>query len=174
MQKKLAGVLALLGTLAVQLAGAAPFEFALSKPYDALLGGTADAAKQKLTCTGAWMQSNGHSPDGKRNYLTYRCPVNEGQVYVTEGKVFAIGVRLQSGMDARAASTTYKEIKQDLTKASCKLTDRGQVVVARCPDSKAIAVLHNWDSKTNTDSLSMLYGQSELLLPMMGIPITDK
>lgn len=163
------GVIALLSLLSVQASGASA-ELELTKQYERLLGGDAAAAKSKLGCPGAWQEMAGGSPDGKRMFTTHRCVQTEGQVYVTDGKVFAIGLRLHSGLDSRRASALNKEIKQGLTKAGCKLTDRGQAAVARCADGKAIAVLDNWDSRANTNNISMLYGLGEILLPIMGIP----
>lgn len=164
---------ALFSLLTARSAMAASPELELTKQYESLLGGDPANAQKTLTCPQTWQERPGASMDGKRKYTALRCVPTESQVYVESGKVFAIGVRLYSGLEGTTGSARNKAIKQGLIKAGCKLTDRGQASVARCPGGRALAVLDNWDSKSNTDTISMLYGLAAQLLPIMGMPVAD-
>lgn len=149
---------------------AASPELDKARAWDPLLGGAAAAAQQKLGCAQAWESHPGKTPDGKRFYTTFICATTGAQVYVSDGKVFAIGVQLESKLDAKVAAAKHKAAKQALVTANCTVTDRGQAAVGECPNGKGIALIDNWDSERRSNSLSMLYGQAEVLVPMLGGP----
>ncbi|MGC3959888.1 MAG: hypothetical protein QM813_18760 [Verrucomicrobiota bacterium] len=165
------GTVELFAILTARAAQAASPELDYVKQYESLLGGDPAAAQKKLACPEKWQELPGTSPDHKRSYTTLRCVPSENQVYVEAGKVFAIGLRIDSGLPSETASVQHKEVERSLTLAGCKLTDRGQAAVARCAGGKAVAVLNNWDSKSNSNTISMLYGLSAQLLPIMGMSV---
>lgn len=134
--------------------------------FDASLGGDVGALQKALTCTERWVDSAGKTPTGA-SYTTSRCTPSDAQIYVSNGKVFALGLKLEAGLDHRTSNTNFKALKKELTAAKCKVDDRGQLLIGRC-EGKAAIFLLNWDSKTDTNSISMLYGVADQLLPMVG------
>lgn len=147
------------------LAGPSP-ELDLGHTFDATLGVDAKPAQKALGCTGAWEESPGKTPTGAA-YTVSKCTANDAQVYLTAGKVFAVGTKVESGLDNRKASAVFKEMKKGLSAAKCKVEDRGQLLVGRC-DAKAVILLLNWDSKSDSTNISLLYGVADQLLPMIG------
>lgn len=147
------------------LAGPSP-ELDLGHTFDATLGVDAKPAQKALGCTGAWEESPGKTPTGE-SYLVSKCGSSDAQVYLSSGKVFAVGTKLESGLDNRKASAVFKEMKKGLLAAKCKVEDRGQLLVGRC-DGKAAILLLNWDSKSDSMNISLLYGVADQLLPMIG------
>lgn len=145
-------------------AGASALDHAHS--FDASLGGDVGALQKALTCPERWVDSAGKTPTGV-SYTTSRCAPSDAQIYVANGKVFALGLKLEAGLDSRTSKTSFKALKKELAAAKCNVDDRGQLLIGRC-DGKAAIFLLNWDSKTNTDSISMLYGVADQLLPMVG------
>jgi hypothetical protein len=145
-------------------AGASALDHARS--FDASLGGDVGTLQKTLTCPERWVDSAGKTPTGV-SYTTSRCAPSDAQIYVANGKVFALGLKLEAGLDSRTSKISFKALKNELTAAKGKVDDRGQLLIGRC-DGKAAIVLLNWDSKTNTDSISMLYGVADQLLPMVG------
>lgn len=45
--------------------------------------------------------------------------------------------------------------------------EESQLLLGRC-DAKAVILLLNWDSKSDSTSISLLYGVADQLLPMIG------
>lgn len=134
--------------------------------FDPTLGVDVKPAQKALGCTGSWAESAGKTPTGE-SYLVSKCGSSDAQVYLSSGKVFAVGTKLESGLDNRKASTVFKEMKKGLSAAKCKVEDRGQLLVGRC-DAKAVILLLNWDSKSDSTNISLLYGVADQLLPMIG------
>lgn len=134
--------------------------------FDSALGVDAKPAQKALGCTGSWAESPGKTPTGE-SYTVSRCATSDAQVYLAAGKVFAVGTKLESGLENRKASTLFKDMKKGLSAAKCKVEDRGQLLVGRC-DGKAAILLLNWDSKSDTTNISLLYGVADQLLPMIG------
>lgn len=134
--------------------------------FDASLGGEVGALQKTLTCSERWVDSAGKTPTGA-SYTTSRCAPSDAQIYLSNGKVFALGLKLEAGLDHRTSDASFKALKKELTAAKCKVEDKGQLLVGRC-DGKAAIFLLNWDSKTDSNSISMLYGVADQLLPMIG------
>lgn len=134
--------------------------------FDTALGGEIGALQKTLSCTAKWTDSEAKTPTGA-SYSTSLCAPSDAQIYSKGGKVFALGLKLESGLDHRTADASLKALKKELTAAKCKVEDKGQLLVGRC-ETKAAIFLLNWDSKTDTNSISMLYGVAEQLLPMIG------
>ena len=145
-------------------AGASALDHAHS--FDGSLGGDVGALQKALTCPERWVDSAGKTPTGV-SYTTSRCAPSDAQIYVANGKVFALGLKLEAGLDHRTGDTRFKALKKELSAAKCKVEDKGQLLVGRC-DGKAAIFLLNWDSKTDSTSISMLYGVADQLLPMIG------
>lgn len=163
--RTLVAALSFVSTLALAASSSPTLDYAHT--FDAALGGEAGALQKTLTCSERWADSNGKTPTGA-SYLTSRCAPTDAQIYVSSGKVFALGLKLESGLDNRKGNVQFKELKKELTAAKCKVEDRGQLLVGRC-DGKAAIFLLNWDSKTDSTSISMLYGVADQLLPMLGV-----
>ncbi|MDX2012637.1 MAG: hypothetical protein SFW67_20735 [Myxococcaceae bacterium] len=141
-------------------------ELDFGRTFDVVLGGDVAPAQKALTCTGVWSETPGRTPTGSA-YTVSKCASSDAQVYLAGGKVFALGTKLEADLDSRKADTSFKRMKQGLTAAKCKVESRGQLLLGRC-EGKAVILLLNWDSKTDTTSISMLYGVAEQLLPMVG------
>lgn len=157
----------LLGALLTTTALAGPSgELDYGHTFDSALGVDAKPAQKALGCTGSWAESPGKTPTGA-SYTVSKCASSDAQVYLSAGKVFAVGTKLESGLENRKASAVFKDMKKGLAAAKCKVEDRGQLLVGRC-DGKAAILLLNWDSKSDTTNISLLYGEADQLLPMIG------
>jgi hypothetical protein len=143
-------------------------ELTHAKKLDPLLGAPVEAARKQLGCPEAWRESNAKTPAGVA-YVVHRCVPNENQLYALDGRVFAVGVRLEAGLDGKVSTTKHKAAAPALEAAGCKVDPRGQLVLAQCPPDKVMALLENWDSQVNTHSRSMLYGQARALGPLLGL-----
>lgn len=161
--RTLAAAVTLLSTLALAAGSAA---LVRAHTFDASLGGEVPALQKTLSCTGKWTDGAGKTPTGA-SYSTSICAPSDAQIYSRDGKVFALGIKLETGLDHRTSDANFKALKKELTAAKCKVEDKGQLLVGRC-DGKAAIFLLNWDSKTDTNSISMLYGVADQLLPMIG------
>lgn len=79
----------------------------------------AKPAQKALECTGVWEESPGKTPTGAA-YTVSKCTANDAQVHLSAGKVFAVGSKVESGLDNRKASAVFKEMKKGLVAAKCK------------------------------------------------------
>ena len=53
--------------------------------------------QKALSCTERWVDSAGKTPTGA-SYTTSRCAPSDAQIYVSNGKVFALGLKLEAGL----------------------------------------------------------------------------
>jgi len=133
------------------------------------LGETMTKAKKEIKCDGDWAETPGKTPKGEA-YLVASCHSPEQQIMAKGDAVFALGFRLFDNLSAKEARDLAKNAQTDLVKAGCKPGQkRGQVVMLTCPNKIAAVILENWDSKKDSNNISLLFGQADVLPGMLGM-----
>ncbi len=140
-----------------------------ARKHDALLGGPAQKAQEKVGCPGPWVASENQAPGAKTPHQTQRCLATEAQIYSRDGKVFAVGLRLGEKLTAAEAKKRYQAAKAALTAEGCKVEERGQATIGSCARERLVAILENWDSSSDSHTLSAVYGQASVLGPLFGL-----
>jgi len=156
-------------TLVAALAfAAAPARPSLLEDLRSHFDTSSDKVKARLACKGAWDKKPATTPAGK-SYTIETCPDAKQQVMTLDGKVYAVGIALVDRTNTREADATMKGAVKELV-ANCKeLRKPGQLGLYDCPSAFTVAVMNNWNSKDDTNTVSALFGDTATLHSMLGI-----
>lgn len=147
---------------------AAPAKTSLLDDLHGMFDTSPEKVKAKLACKGAWDKKPGTTPSGL-SYTTETCPDANQQVMTANGRVFALGIALVDRKSSREADATMKSATKELAGKCKELRKPGQLGFYDCPSAFSVAVLDNWNSKDDTNTVSALFGDTATLHTMIGI-----